>query len=105
MTRLAVEYGWRSKVKMCASVNSNEELEKVLADCYEAYFGVAWTCVKRGEISLSALEDYFQALFSADVFPGLSEQIQEWQECKNRRRKRKHEKLQAKHERRTRLKL
>lgn len=68
---LAEGYGFRSRIKLGQSLKKNSNIDKILADCFEAYFGVLQSCVSQGKLDSKVLTEYFKKLLSNRVFPKL----------------------------------
>lgn len=88
-TRLATAYGMKEKLLIHpppAKIR-DREFKKVLADSFEAYFGLLWRQCRKGERPISDFQNYFAKLFSAEVFPDLEKELKRWQEVRDNGKK------------------
>lgn len=99
-TRLAEGYGWSEKVLVGEKAQKSIHRGKILADCFEAYFGCLSQAVDEGELQQSVIYDYIDKLLTRDVFPDLEQWMQDSKDTRSKKRQLHAEKLDERLKRR-----
>jgi len=96
--KLATAYGGSDRLRIGAFAISTASTDKILADCFEAYFGCLSEAIDEGSMLHTTVYEYIDKLFAPDVFPDLAQHVELFKQARVNRRKRHTKNFEEKQE-------